>query len=115
MRIHLESSGTTMKNFADMLSTGVVNRPVVDQTGLTATYDVAVDLSEDDAMNVAKAVVMNGPMGALVNEGPGAGLTDPAGSSIFASVQNLGLKLEPRRLPLDLLVVDHIEKAPTAN
>jgi uncharacterized protein (TIGR03435 family) len=33
----------------------------------------------------------------------------------MASIQSLGLKLEPRKLPLDLLVVDHIEKTPTAN
>ena len=42
--------------------------------------------------------------------------SDPSGSgSIMASIQSLGLKLEPRKLPLDLLVVDHIEKTPTAN
>ena len=30
----------------------------------------------------------------------------------MASIQKLGLKLEPRKLPMELLVVDHIEKAP---
>ncbi len=115
MRIHLESSGTTMKTFAEMLSVGVVDRPVVDKTGLTGAYEVAIDLSEDDAMNAAKAAVMNGPMGALVNIMPPPGLSDPSGSALSSSLRNLGLKLEPTRLPLDLLVVDHIEKTPTEN
>ena len=116
MRIHLESSGTTMKAFAEMLSVGVVDRPVVDKTELTGAYEVAVDLSEDEAMSVAKAAVMNGPMGAVMNAGEGnRGSSDPSGSSLVKSVQSLGLKLDARRLPIDTLVIHHAEKAPTAN
>ncbi len=119
MRIHLESSGTTMESFAQMLSVGVVDRPVVDKTALTGAYEVAVDLSQDDAMSVARAAVMNGPMGAVMGGENGgnqaAGLSDPTGSTINKSIQDLGLKLEPRRLPVDTLVIDHIEKTPTAN
>ncbi len=120
MRIHLESSGTTMESFAQMLSVGVVDRVVVDKTGLKGAYEVAVDLSQDDAMSVARAAVMNGPMGAVMGAGgeggnQAAGLSDPSGSAINKSIQDLGLKLEPRRLPLDTLIIDHIEKTPTAN
>ncbi len=121
-KIHLESSGTTMKSFAEMLSAGVVVRPVVDMTGLTGAYEVAVDLSMDDAMNVARTSVTLLPTGGGGGDGgggkdgaAGANLADPSGSSIFASIQNLGLKLEPRKLPLELLVIDHMEKTPTAN
>jgi uncharacterized protein (TIGR03435 family) len=121
-RFHLESSGTTMKSFAEMLSVGVVGRPVVDMTGLTGAYEVAVDISMDDAMNVARASVTLLPTGGGGGDGgagkegaAGANLADPSGSSIFASIQNLGLKLDPRKLPLELLVIDHIEKTPTAN
>jgi uncharacterized protein (TIGR03435 family) len=122
-KFHLESSGTTMKSFAEMLSVGVVGRPVVDMTGLTGAYEVAVDLSMDDAMNVARASVTLLPTGGGGGDGggskdggtAGANLADPSGSSIFASIQNLGLKLEPRKLPLELLVIDHMEKTPTAN
>jgi uncharacterized protein (TIGR03435 family) len=119
-RLHLESSGTTMKTFADMLSVGVVGRPVVDMTKLTGNYEVAVDLSEDDAMNVARTSVTflpsnNGGGGGDAGRGAATNLADPSGSSIFASIQKLGLKLEPRKLPLELLVIDHIEKTPTAN
>jgi uncharacterized protein (TIGR03435 family) len=40
---------------------------------------------------------------------------DPSGSSIFASVQQLGLKLDARKAPLPYIVVDHFEKMPTEN
>ena len=113
-RIHLESSGTTMKAFAEMLSVGVVERPVVDMTGLSGNYEVAVDLSQEDAMNAARASVSFLPRGGGGGGGD-AGASDPSGSSIFASIQNLGLKLEPRKLPFDTLIVDHMEKTPTAN
>ncbi len=118
-KIHLESSGTTMKTFAEMLSVGVVERPVVDKTGLTGTYDVSVDLSAEDAMNVARASVsflpVGGGGGGDARTAPGSIASDPSGSSIFSSIQNLGLKLESRKLPLDMLVVDHLEKNPTEN
>jgi uncharacterized protein (TIGR03435 family) len=116
-RFHVESSGMTMKGFADLLSMGVVDRPAVDVTGLTGSYEVAVDLSQEDAMNVARAAVSFLPIGKGGGDGPRAlaGASDPPGSSIFTSVQNLGLKLEPRKMPLDMVVVDHAEKTPTAN
>ena len=52
-----------MKNLAEMLSVGVVDRPVVDMTELTAKYEVAVDLSAEDAMSVARASVSFMPPG----------------------------------------------------
>lgn len=41
--------------------------------------------------------------------------SDPAGSSIFTSVQQLGLRLEPRKMPLEYIIIDHVEKTPTEN
>jgi uncharacterized protein (TIGR03435 family) len=109
----------TKKTFAEMLSVGVVDRPVVDKTGLTGKYDVAVDLSPEDAMNVARASVNFGP--AQPAGGGDAGrnrdgfASDPSGSSVLSSIQNLGLKLESRKLPVDMLIVDRMEKTPSAN
>lgn len=119
-RIHLESSGTTMKTFAEMLSVGLVDRPVVDMTGLAGNYAVALDLSQEDAMNAARAATNFLPRGGGGGGGDAGrardgGASDPSGSSVFASIQNLGLKLEPRKLPVDMLIVDRMEKIPTAN
>ena len=47
---------------------------------------------------------------------PGFAASDPGGgTSIKESVQKLGLRLEPRKLPMDVMVIDHIEKSPTEN
>jgi uncharacterized protein (TIGR03435 family) len=118
MRIHLESSGTTMTSFAQMLSVGILDRPVVDKTELTGRYEVGVDISPEDAMNVARASTSFGPRqggGGDAGKLPEAVASDPSGSSLFASIQKLGLKLEPRKLPLEMLVVDHIDKTPGGN
>lgn len=68
-------------------------------------------------MSAARAAGVNLPPGAF-GGGPGArgstpSAADPSGSSIFRSVEQLGLKLDSRKSPLDLLVIDHLERVPT--
>jgi uncharacterized protein (TIGR03435 family) len=46
---------------------------------------------------------------------PADAASDPSEGGLFVAVQALGLKLEPRKLPLPLLVVEHLEKTPTEN
>jgi len=47
---------------------------------------------------------------------PAAAASDPGGGlSVFAAVKKLGLRLEPRKAPVEQIVVDHAEKAPTEN
>ena len=41
--------------------------------------------------------------------------SEGAAGSIYDSVQRYGLKLEPRKAPMEILTVDHIEKTPTEN
>jgi len=73
-----------------------LDRPVLDRTGLKGIYDFTIDLS-----------------------GLGFGGQPPAESdapSIFTTVQrDLGLKLEPKKEMIDVLVIDHAEKVPIAN
>jgi uncharacterized protein (TIGR03435 family) len=45
---------------------------------------------------------------------PADAATEPTGS-VFTSVQAMGLKLEPRKAPVDTVIVDKLEKAPTEN
>jgi uncharacterized protein (TIGR03435 family) len=62
-----------------------LNAPVIDQTGLTGRYDVDLDWSPD--------------------------MSDTTGPSIFTAVQEqLGLKLEPTKGPVDVVVIDHVEQ-----
>jgi uncharacterized protein (TIGR03435 family) len=113
--IHLEVEKMTMAQLADTL-TPLVDRPVVDQTGLKGNYKFALDLARDDMMNAVRAAGVNLP-GALGAGPGGAGgapaAADPSGGSIFRSVDRLGLKLDSRKTPIDQLVIDHLERTPT--
>jgi uncharacterized protein (TIGR03435 family) len=115
--MHLEAPKMNMAAFADTLSR-FFDRPVVDLTELKGTYQVALDLSMEDLRNAARnfgvmAPGLGGGRGAA--RPPADAASDPGGLSIFAAVQQLGLKLEPRKTPLDLIVIDHLEKTPTEN
>ena len=73
-----------------------MDRPVIDQTGLKGRYDFTIDLSGLG-------------FGGRDPEGPG-------GPSVFTTVQrDLGLKLEARKEPISMLVIDSANKAPTEN
>ena len=113
--MNMESSRMTMTTFSETI-TQFLDKPVVDMTELKGNYQIALSLSMADMMKVARASGMT-PAGAGPNI-PGVSAdaaSDPAGGSIFTSVQALGLKLEPRKEPVTMIVVDHVEKAPTGN
>ncbi len=123
--MHLELSKASMAQFADMLSR-FMDKPVVDMTELKGNYQVALDLSMDDLRSVARKAGMNIPAGAGAGPAaaggaaPGApagadAASEPSGASIFQAVQQFGLKLESRKLPVELIVIDHLDKAPTEN
>jgi uncharacterized protein (TIGR03435 family) len=52
---------------------------------------------------------------AAPGQGPANAASDPSGPSVFAMVQQFGLKLVPLKTPVDFIVIDHIEKTPTEN
>ena len=115
--MHLEAPKMNMAAFADTLSR-FFDRPVVDLTELKGTYQLALDLSMEDLRNAARTMGFLGPgMGGGRGgaQPPADAASDPAGLSIFAAVQQLGLKLEPRKVAIDVVVVDQLEKAPTEN
>jgi uncharacterized protein (TIGR03435 family) len=115
--MHLEAPKITMAALADTLSR-FFDRPVVDLTELKGNYQVAMDLSMEDLRNAARnfGVMAPGVGGGRAGVGqPVDAASDPGGLSIFAAVQQLGLKLEPRKTPIDLIVIDHLEKSPTEN
>jgi uncharacterized protein (TIGR03435 family) len=114
--MRMELSKLSMAQFADML-TPLLDRPVMDMTDLKGNYQISLDLTLDTLANVARAAGLGVPgLGARGGDAARpAEASDPGSSSIFNSVQQLGLKLESRRAPVDFVVIDHIEKAPTDN
>jgi uncharacterized protein (TIGR03435 family) len=116
--MHMEVEKITMPKFAEML-TSMAGRPVLDKTGLQGNYQIALDLSMQDMMSAARAMGpgmggsgMPAPGG---NPAPADAASDPSGGSAFASVQKLGLRLEPKKEQIDAVVIDHMEKSPTEN
>lgn len=98
-RIH--NNRMTMLMLASLIGR-FTQTPVLDQTALPGAFEVKLDWSRDNSLPSAV---------------PGAVPAEPAdGPSIFEAVQKqLGLKLEKRKGPVDVLVVDHAEKTPLAN
>jgi uncharacterized protein (TIGR03435 family) len=114
-QMRLEMNKMTMPAFAEML-TRLVDRPVIDMTELKGNFQIVLDLSMDTLMNVARAAGMGIPaLGARGEPSRPSDASDPSSSSVFASVQQLGLRLESRRAPLEFIVVDQLEKMPTEN
>ena len=80
----------SIKSFVDILESPV-ERPIIDRTGLGGTYDIALKFATADD--------------------PDSNLPD-----IFTAVQEqLGLKLVPQKVPVEILVIDHVDKIPTEN
>lgn len=93
------AQGETLKDFAKML-TDMLDRPVFDLTNLTEKYDFGIAWSVEQTFERES------------NLPPGL---EP-GPDLFTAFQSqLGLKLEPRRMPVEMVVVDSVERAPTAN
>ena len=88
--------GRSVFQLANTLS-NLVGRPVVDRTGLTGVFDITLTWTPDQ--------VPQGPSTAL--EPPAV---DPNGPSIFTALQEqLGLKLDSQKGPVDVLVIDRAE------
>ena len=77
----------------------VLQTPVVDMTGLTGRYDIT--------LNLAKY------LGDL--QPSGGGPPDIVGVLLAGVQEELGLKLESKKTPLDLLIIDSAEKIPAEN
>lgn len=80
----------SMPYLATMLQ-HAAGRPVADKTGLSGSYDIKLDFSSNTS-------------------------ADDGLPSIFTAIQKtLGLKLEPQNIPVEFLVIDHVDRTPTEN
>lgn len=117
--IAMDISRMTIPELVQLL-TPMVGRPVIDETRLTGTYKVTLEMAVTDLLSLARMSGIAGLPGTGVGASsagalPAAGAADPGGSSIFEAIHKLGLKLEPKRSPVDVVVVDKVERTPTAN
>src|SRR5207237_794320 len=97
-----------------------LNRPVVDRTGLTGTFDADLRFTPEQIPNFGPGgapciSAPQSPGGRAGAAGPCLPGIDPNGPSIFTAVQEqLGLKLDSQRGPVEVLVIDRVEQ-PTAD
>ena len=89
----------TMAQLADLIgNNSPFPEPVVDQTGLKGRYDISFDLSSMLTMMSEKT-----------------GIDDAVQAIIQLIQEQLGLKVERHKAPIEILVVDHAERVPTEN
>jgi uncharacterized protein (TIGR03435 family) len=92
----IKGRSITLGSFADFLA-AQLGRPVLDKTGLTSLYDLDLQWTPDDNE-------LQSPPGSA-----------PNGPAIFTAIQEqLGLKLESGKGPVEVIVIDHIER-PSGN
>ena len=106
--VPLEAGGARMRGgkvpmaeFVRVLSR-VLGRTVADRTGFSGIFDVNLGFLPDDSTP------------GLPPPPPGTISGGNASPSIFSAVQQLGLRLESAKGPVEVLVIDHVER-PSAN
>ncbi len=102
--LSLPARNTAMAQFAQMLQQVVLDRPVIDKTGLPGRFDFGFTFTPDESQFDGHPPRLPTPAN-TTNSSPG----------LFDAIQQqLGLRLSPDRAPADVLVIDHVEK-PSAN
>jgi uncharacterized protein (TIGR03435 family) len=103
----------TMTVLARYLSTKL-GSPVQDLTGLNGRYDVDVAWAPDEALGPPAE---NGsPTSPSPIDAGGGRPASVGGSSVFTAIRDsLGLRLEPRKEAVEIVVIDHIERFPVEN
>jgi uncharacterized protein (TIGR03435 family) len=101
--LHVESPRMKMAGLADMVQR-FVDRPVVDMTELNGEFQIAFDTSLWGA---------KGPPPSTAAAADPA--SDPGPALVFESIQKLGLRLEARKGPVEMIVVDSAETKPSAD
>jgi uncharacterized protein (TIGR03435 family) len=102
----LTGQGIPMATLITLLS-GQVGRTVVDQTGLKGKYDISLQWSPDPS----QGAMFHGPPGGNPGGDAPPPPPDTSGPTIFTALQEqLGLKLEPQKGPVEIIVIDHVEQ-----
>ena len=97
---NLPARNATMGEFAGLLQSAVLDKPVVDQTGLAGRFDFTLKWTPDEFQFSGLGIKPAAP----------ADNADAPPDLFTAMQQQLGLKLESTKAPADVLVIDHVEK-----
>ena len=96
----LNVRNANMTDFVGLMQSAVLDRPVLDQTGITGRWDFTLKWTPDDSQFA----------------GFGARIPPPADAAnappnLYTAIQEqVGLKLEATKAPADVMVIDHVEK-----
>jgi uncharacterized protein (TIGR03435 family) len=101
--VQLRAPSASIASLVEVLSR-FTERPVVDMTGLQGQYDLTLTFAPEITRGLPTG---GGPDSTQLSSEPAP--------SVFDAVQTYGLKLERRKLPMDMLTVTHLEKTPTDN
>jgi len=89
-------------DLAELLS-DYVDRPVLDETGIEGLFDFKLIWTPDETQRELSPAEQHAPV-------------DPNGASILAAIQEqLGLRLVPQKGSIDMLIIDHVDRAPSEN
>lgn len=101
----LTAQRMSITQLADTLARRL-DRGVVDMTGIQGFFDLKLEWTPDESS----------PMQKPGEGGEGLSTAPTDGPTIFTALQEqLGLKLESRKVPVEILVIDHVEKLPSEN
>jgi uncharacterized protein (TIGR03435 family) len=104
----IDAARMSMTEFVSVLTT-TLDEPVVDKTGLTGLYQFKVELPPDGA-SIRRLISLG-----ITATVQGTPLTEPTGYSVDKALEGIGLKLQKRRSPVDVIVVDTLNVVPTPN
>jgi uncharacterized protein (TIGR03435 family) len=108
--IQMQMAKITMATLADLLMQ-FTDRPIADATELKGNYQVTLELPNDLMTGMPGAQKLT----AILGLGSFGMVPDTRGAAIFEAVKGLGLELKSRKDPVETIIVDHVEKTPTAN
>ncbi len=95
--VKLTAQYASLEELASLFQRSTLERPVIDQTGLTGRYDFELEFTPDETL-----------FGGALGKAP----DDATKPGFFAAIQEqLGLKLEVTRGPVSTIVIDHAERA----
>ena len=101
----LTVTNATMSDFSHLMQAAVLDRPVVDQTGLEGRWDFLLKWTPDESQFAGMGIKVPPPTDAAADAPP----------PLFTAIQEqIGLKLEAGKAPVPVLVLDHVEK-PSGN